>query len=79
MKRLLLLLCVILPCICMAQGRIVRGVVFGPNDTPLVGATVNAVNSSEWTLTTQGGNFEFSVSPYVTYVEVVKAKSRFGR
>ena len=55
----------------MAQGRIVRGVVFGPNDTPLVGATVNAVNSSEWTLTTQGGNFEFSVSPYVTYVEVV--------
>ena len=70
MKRLLLVLCVILPFVCIAQGRVVRGVVFGPNDLPFEGITVYAVGFSESTVTNQNGNFELTVSPYTTYVEV---------
>lgn len=70
MKRILLLLCTILPCICLAQVRIVKGVVFGPNDIELVGATVNAVGLSDTTKTIDGGRFEFTVSSYATFVEV---------
>lgn len=69
MKRLLLLLCVMLPCFSMAQGRIVKGIVFGPNDTPIEGVAVCAVGSTESTTTDKGGNFELSVSPYATFVE----------
>lgn len=69
MKRLLLLLCVMLPCVGMAQGRIVKGIVFGPNDTPFEGVVVCAVGSTESTITDKGGNFELSVSPYATFVE----------
>ena len=69
MKRLLLLLCVMLPCVGMAQGRIVKGIVFGPNDTPFEGVVVCAVGSTESTTTDKGGNFELSVSPYATFVE----------
>lgn len=69
MKRLLLLLCVMLPCFSMAQGRIVKGIVFGPNDTPIEGVAVCVVGSTESTTTDKGGNFELSVSPYATFVE----------
>ena len=69
MKRLLLLLCVMLPCVSLAQVRIVKGIVFGPNDTPIEGVDVCAVGSSESTTTDKGGNFELSVSPYATFVE----------
>ena len=69
MKRLLLLLCVMLPCFSMAQVRIVKGIVFGPNDTPIEGVAVCAVGSTESTTTDKGGNFELSVSPYATFVE----------
>lgn len=69
MKRLLLLLCVMLPCFSMAQGRIVKGIVFGPNDTPIEGVAVCAVGSTESTTTDKGGNFELSVSPYATFIE----------
>ena len=69
MKRLLLLLCVMLPCFTMAQGRIVKGIVFGPNNTPIEGVAVCAVGSTESTTTDKGGNFELSVSPYATFVE----------
>ena len=69
MKRLLLLLCVMLPCVSMAQGRIVKGIVFGPNDTPFEGVVVCVVGSTESTTTDKGGNFELSVSPYATFVE----------
>ena len=69
MKRLLLLLCVMLPCVSMAQDRIVKGIVFGPNDTPFEGVVVCVVGSSESTTTDKGGNFELSVSPYATFVE----------
>lgn len=53
----------------MAQGRIVKGIVFGPNDTPIEGVAVCAVGSTESTTTDKGGNFELSVSPYATFVE----------
>lgn len=69
MKRLLLLLCVMLPCFSMAQVRIVKGIVFGPNDTPIEGVAVCVVGSTESTTTDKGGNFELSVSPYATFVE----------
>lgn len=69
MKRLLLLLCVMLPCFSMAQVRIVKGIVFGPNDTPIEGVVVCVVGSTESTTTDKGGNFELSVSPYATFVE----------
>lgn len=69
MKRLLLLLCVMLPCLSMAQGRIVKGIVFGPNNTPIEGVAVCVVGSTESTTTDKDGNFELSVSPYTTFVE----------
>lgn len=69
MKRILLLLCAILPCVCLAQVRIVKGVVFDQNDKQLVGATVNAVGFSDTTKTIDGGRFEFTVSSYATFVE----------
>lgn len=53
----------------MAQGRIVKGIVFGPNDTPIEGVAVCVVGSTESTTTDKGGNFELSVSPYATFVE----------
>ena len=71
MKRLLLLLCVILPCVCIAQGRLVKGLVFGPDDMPFEGVAVCAVGSSESTVTDQNGNFELTVSPYIAYVDAV--------
>jgi hypothetical protein len=52
----------------LAQGRIVKGVVFGPNDIELVGATVNAIGFSDATKTIDGGKFEFMVSAYATFV-----------
>ena len=55
-----------LPCVGMAQGRIVKGIVFGPNDTPFEGVVVCVVGSTESTATDKGGNFELSVSPYAT-------------
>ena len=58
-----------LPCFSMAQGRIVKGIVFGPNDTPIEGVAVCVVGSTESTTTDKGGNFELSVSPYATFVE----------
>ena len=58
-----------LPCVSMAQVRIVKGIVFGPNDTPFEGVVVCAVGSTESTTTDKGGNFELSVSPYATFVE----------
>ena len=72
MKRLLLLLCVILPCVCVAQERVVRGRVLDPNDMPFDGITVYAVGSSESTVTSRGGDFEFAVPSYTTYVEVAE-------
>ena len=53
----------------MAQVRIVKGIVFGPNDTPIEGVVVCVVGSTESTTTDKGGNFELSVSPYATFVE----------
>ena len=58
-----------LPCLSMAQGRIVKGIVFGPNNTPIEGVAVCVVGSTESTTTDKDGNFELSVSPYTTFVE----------
>ena len=48
----------------MAQNRIVRGVVFDENKNPLTGIMVSAEGSTETVLSTDGGQFELSVSPY---------------
>ena len=56
----------------MAQERVVMGRVLDPNDMPFDGITVYAVGSSESTVTSRGGDFEFAVPSYTTYVEVAE-------
>ena len=68
MKRLLLIICTILPMVCMAQNRIVKGVVFNADGSPLAGITVSAENSTTSTQSSDGGQFEMTVSPYTKYV-----------
>ena len=68
MKRLLLIICAILPMVCMAQNRIVKGVVFNADGSPLAGVTVSAENSTTSTQSSDGGQFEMTVSPYTKYV-----------
>lgn len=52
----------------MAQNRIVKGVVFDTDGSPLTGVTVSDENSTTSTQTLDGGQFEISVSPYTKYV-----------
>ena len=52
----------------MAQNRIVKGVVFDADGSPLIGATVSDENSTTSTQSLDGGQFEISVSPYTKYV-----------
>ena len=54
--------------VCMAQNRIVKGVVFDADGSPLIGATVSDENSTTSTQSLDGGQFEISVSPYTKYV-----------
>ena len=68
MRRLFLIICTILPMVCMAQNRIVKGVVFDADGSPLIGATVSDENSTTSTQSLDGGQFEISVSPYTKYV-----------
>lgn len=68
MKRLLLIICAILPMVCMAQNRIVKGVVVDADGSPLAGITVSDENSTTSTQSLDGGQFEISVSPYIKYV-----------
>lgn len=62
------MLCVMLPTICMAQGRLIKGVVFDANGTPFKGATVSVEGSTESFVTPESGEFEMTVSPYVKFV-----------
>ena len=57
-----------LPTICMAQGRLIKGIVFDANGTPFKGATVSVEGSTESFVTTESGEFEMTVSPYVKFV-----------
>ena len=68
MRRLLLIICTILPMVCMAQNRIVKGVVFDADGSPLAGITVSGENSTTSTQSSADGQFEMSVSPYTKYV-----------
>ena len=52
----------------MAQNRIVKGVVFNADGSPLAGITVSAENSTTSTQSSDGGQFEMTVSPYTKYV-----------
>ena len=54
--------------VCMAQNRIVKGVVFNADGSPLAGITVSAENSTTSTQSSDGGQFEMTVSPYTKYV-----------
>ena len=54
--------------VCMAQNRIVKGVVFDADGLPLAGVTVSDENSTTSTQSLDGGQFEMSVSPYTKYV-----------
>ncbi|MBR5821817.1 MAG: hypothetical protein IKY51_03085 [Alistipes sp.] len=68
MRRLLLIICVILPMVCMAQNRVLKGVVFGANEASLSGVTISVENSAETTVSVDGGQFEINVSPYARYL-----------
>ena len=52
----------------MAQNRIVKGVVFDADGSPLAGITVSGENSTTSTQSSADGQFEMSVSPYTKYV-----------
>jgi hypothetical protein len=52
----------------MAQNRIVKGVVFNADGSPLAGVTVSAENYTTSTQSSDGGQFEITVSPYTKYV-----------
>jgi hypothetical protein len=52
----------------MAQGRLIKGVVFDANGTPFKGATVSVEGSTESFVTPESGEFEMTVSPYVKFV-----------
>ena len=54
--------------VCMAQSRVVKGVVFNADGSPLAGITVSAENSTTSTQSSDGGQFEMTVSPYTKYV-----------
>ena len=71
MKRLLLIICAILPMVCMAQSRVVKGVVVDVNNSPLSGITISAENATESTTSAQDGQFEINVSPYTKYIVAV--------
>ena len=68
MRRLLLIICAILPMVCVAQNRVLKGVVFGANEAPIAGVTISVENSTETTSSANGGQFEIVVSPYAKYL-----------
>ena len=54
--------------VCMAQSRVVKGVVVDVNNSPLSGITISAENATESTTSAQDGQFEINVSPYTKYI-----------
>ena len=54
--------------VCMAQNRVLKGVVFGANEASLSGVTISVENSAETTVSVDGGQFEINVSPYARYL-----------
>lgn len=70
MKRyLILLLCALLPFTALAQsGRLVNGVVFDENDTPVKGVKVGVTGGTEEFVTGDNGQFQFMVSAYAKYL-----------
>ena len=55
----------------MAQNRVVRGVVLDENKNPLTGIMVSAEGFTETVLSTDGGQFELSVSPYTKNITAI--------
>ena len=54
--------------VCMAQSRVVKGVVVDADNSPLSGITISAENATESTTSAQDGQFEINVSPYTKYI-----------
>ena len=68
-----------LPIVCMAQTRLVRGAVYGANNTPLVGAIVKSADTTQSVRTSESGKFEITVSAYDTYLVAEAEGYSIGR
>ena len=71
MRRFLLLICAMIPMVCIAQNRIVRGVVYDSNSRPLANAIIKAVNSSETVSSTENGIFEIALPTHISSVFIL--------